>query len=297
MTKIAQLAVSYAVGMRSVQHHGGSSPTTWWQATLGQPGSHLRSDVEAYAEYHEFSTSPVGRREAPGPRTVLIVELAGPLMAAGAVDDGRMRPVSAFIGCPGRGSALTWHNGVQHCLEARLSPSGAGRLLGSMWDMAGRIVPIEALWGRAALLFVERLIAARSWRERFDLLDVMLTEQMADRPETEPEILHAWARLEAAAGNVAIADLAAETGWSRARLADRFRSATGLSPKGAGSVIRFNRAASLATSSNCSLASVAAECGYYDQAHLDRDFRLFAGCTPTQWRQTQLTGLVGATSD
>ena len=31
------------------------------------------------------------------------------------------------------------------------------------------------------------------------------------------------------------------------------------------------------------LAGLAAECGYYDQAHLAREFRDMAGCPPTQW--------------
>ena len=31
------------------------------------------------------------------------------------------------------------------------------------------------------------------------------------------------------------------------------------------------------------LAGLAAECGYYDQAHLAREFRSLAGCPPTQW--------------
>jgi AraC-like DNA-binding protein len=31
------------------------------------------------------------------------------------------------------------------------------------------------------------------------------------------------------------------------------------------------------------LADLAAECGYYDQAHLAREFRSLAGCPPTQW--------------
>ena len=31
------------------------------------------------------------------------------------------------------------------------------------------------------------------------------------------------------------------------------------------------------------LAQIAAEGGYADQAHLTREFRQMAGCTPTQW--------------
>ena len=31
------------------------------------------------------------------------------------------------------------------------------------------------------------------------------------------------------------------------------------------------------------LAELAAESGYYDQAHLDREFAALAGCAPTTW--------------
>ena len=31
------------------------------------------------------------------------------------------------------------------------------------------------------------------------------------------------------------------------------------------------------------LADLAADCGYFDQAHLAREFRVLAGCPPSQW--------------
>ncbi len=37
------------------------------------------------------------------------------------------------------------------------------------------------------------------------------------------------------------------------------------------------------TPSFVSIAQIAATCGYYDQAHLNRDFAELAGCSPTTW--------------
>lgn len=44
------------------------------------------------------------------------------------------------------------------------------------------------------------------------------------------------------------------------------------------------------------LASAAAEGGYYDQAHLAREFRGLAGCSPSEWLATEFAN-VQATVD
>jgi AraC-like DNA-binding protein len=91
-----------------------------------------------------------------------------------------------------------------------------------------------------------------------------------------------------------VAELAAETGWSARHLNSLFRAEVGLSPKEAARVVRFDHArrriaqaaracADAADSPGIGLADLAAECGYYDQAHMAREFRSLAGCPPTQW--------------
>jgi AraC-like DNA-binding protein len=54
---------------------------------------------------------------------------------------------------------------------------------------------------------------------------------------------------------------------------------SGATPKAAARVIRFYRAQRLLLRR----ADLAAECGYYDQAHLAREFRALAGCPPMRW--------------
>lgn len=81
-----------------------------------------------------------------------------------------------------------------------------------------------------------------------------------------------------------MAELAAGAGWSRQHLARRFRDELGLSPKLAARIVRFERARKMIQSAmpRPPLADVALACGYFDQAHLNRDFVRLAGCTPTE---------------
>ena len=250
--------------------------------------------METYAEYEEFSTSPVSRREIPGPASVLVIELADPILAAGAAQDGNMRSTTAFLGSPGRGPAVTWHGGFQHCIEIRLTLLGTYQLFGSMRDLAGCIVPLDALWGCRAGQLTARLASAGAWHWRFDLLDRVLGTTLMTGTEPDPEVAYAWTRLHDTAGNLTVGTLVRETGWSRGRLAERFRAQTGLAPKAVATLLRFHRAIDLIDQGVLSLTSIAASCGYYDQAHFNRDFRTFAGCSPTEWTNSRFTGLVGA---
>jgi AraC-like DNA-binding protein len=53
-------------------------------------------------------------------------------------------------------------------------------------------------------------------------------------------------------------------------------------------VFRFEGAANLLMGPRCpSLADTAASCGFFDQAHLTREWQALAGMTPTVWLATE----------
>lgn len=125
------------------------------------------------------------------------------------------------------------------------------------------------------------------WERRFELVEATLACKLANAQAPPPDVDWAWRRLVAARGALRIKDLAVELGCSRKHLAARFREHVGLPPK---LVARFRHASDLMDKfAGASFAEIAALCGYYDQAHLDRDFRDFAGTTPTGYLAERVT--------
>jgi AraC-like DNA-binding protein len=84
--------------------------------------------------------------------------------------------------------------------------------------------------------------------------------------------------------------LAAEVGWSRKHLAARFHEQVGLAPKALARVLRFRRALRLLGGAGAQRSDVALRCGYYDQAHFNRDYRAFTGTTPGAWLRERAAG-------
>jgi transcriptional regulator GlxA family with amidase domain len=88
-----------------------------------------------------------------------------------------------------------------------------------------------------------------------------------------------------ARGRVMVRSLTDELGLSARQLERLFRDHVGVSPKEAARIARFRHAVELMHSRPVpSLAHIAFECGYVDQAHLTREFRTLAGSTPASYR-------------
>jgi AraC-like DNA-binding protein len=78
-----------------------------------------------------------------------------------------------------------------------------------------------------------------------------------------------------------MADLAAQSYLSSSQLERQFKHYTAISPKAYARIIRFGSLqASLLVNPSIRLADLADVHGYSDQAHLIREFKSFAGCTP-----------------
>jgi AraC-like DNA-binding protein len=82
-------------------------------------------------------------------------------------------------------------------------------------------------------------------------------------------------------GQICVTDLAAQSYLSASQFERRFKQYTGVSPKTYARIIRFEAVrAALIMEPSSRLADLANDYGYSDQAHLIREFKSFAYCTP-----------------
>jgi len=258
-----------------------------------RPGAGLRLYVAWCVGYRQMGVAPAAHRGLPSPWLTMIVTLDEPLVVARHPDPRQPASTHDFLlGGLHTAPALVTHEGRQSGIQLALTPLGARALLGMpAAELASLDVEAADVLGRLAAEARERVLAAPDWSGRFAVLEEFLVGRLraaqADRvPVPRPEVSYAWDRLERSRGAVSVAELAAETGWSARHLGEQFRAETGLSPKAGARVVRFDRARRRllrrqAEDGRVVLADLAAECGYYDQAHLAREFRDLAGCPPS----------------
>ncbi|MGH3912604.1 MAG: helix-turn-helix domain-containing protein [Pseudonocardiaceae bacterium] len=257
----------------------------------GRPRPQLRPLVASYTGYRVEGAEPGVHRGLPSRYLTFIVTLKGTVDLAALPDPAQ--PPASFTTLAGglhAGPALVRHDGHQHGIQLRLTPLGCRVLFGlPAGELASTVVDLGALLGPVAGELVERLRSASTWADRFLELDGVLARVAGQLDAPAPELGWAWRRLAASHGRVRVATLAEEIGWSRRHFGERFRREFGLAPKVAGRVMRFEVAKHLLrVLQRPSLAEVAARSGYADQAHLTREWRELAGCTPSTWLAEEL---------
>jgi AraC-like DNA-binding protein len=266
-----------------------------WEVARREPAPELRRYLIAAPEGWSRTNGDLGRlREVPFPGIPLILGITGAWEVEGP--HGRDQLDVFVAGLHAAPALVSPKDRSWSCIELRLTPSAAHRLLRwPMHELANRSVALADIVPEARQLR-RRLRETRTWAERFDLVEWFLLRRLSDADGPAREVEWSWHELRRTAGGAPIRELANEVGWSHRRLIARFRDQIGLAPKAAARVMRFDRAArALRSQTEAGLGEIAYECGYFDQAHLNRDFRELAGTTPAAFRAaTRPSGAVAA---
>jgi len=252
-----------------------------WSVAEYACGAGLRGLVHHYTDYWERTGSFSTRRELPIADGVMIFNLGDPLEIVGG--DGRtirLGAGEAFVAGTHLRPALSRSTGEQAGIHIFLPIESVRRLIGvPLGQMTDQVVALDSLLGPQARRLGERLVQApRSHRP--GLLDRALHARLV---ETEVCTAQAHAlRLLRTRPDLDIMGIAQDIGWSRKHLADRVRDAVGIGPRSFRRLLRFHRLTK-AIGDAPDWAGLAAETGYYDQSHLIREFREFAGMTPSDY--------------
>jgi len=243
---------------------------------------HLADSVELVWEAKGSSSDP---RDChfPSPSLELLVNVSGDryrlLKPTGAefFDDAWLAGVQV-------GPVMTEVPSHSTVLGVHLRPAGAYALLGlPLREVCGFVANLEDLIGVAARELTDRCRAATTREERFRVVAAWIADRVSRARGVTPEVAWSASQIERSGGGVPIAHLRGETGWSKTRLVSTFRDQIGVAPKLYARIVRFTRAAELLQAGRSSLIDVALAAGYYDQPHMNAEFRDLSGMTPREF--------------
>jgi len=259
-----------------------------------RPASQLGSAIGSYSDYWEVTGGFTARREMPGIEPVLIINLGEPVELVGADRKSMIvRAGEGFVGATHTRSAMSRSSGRQRGIHIHMPLLTMKRLIGvPLNELADHVAPLDAM-GEWARSLAHEIVDARTPAERAAIVDRHLVKRFPATAEQEKAVAHAISTL-AEKPDVSIEALAHDLGWSPKRLGFRVREATGVGPRLFRRLARFSRlVAKLQQNPAASWAQLALECGWFDQPHMLRDFREFAGVTPREFVARSMPNIGG----
>lgn len=163
-------------------------------------------------------------------------------------------------------------------------PGGAFAFFGTtVGELTSTHLALETLWGRSAIELRERLCAAASPQERFEILEKVLHSRLQWMSE-HPAVSLAIDIFGPKGRGESVRKVAERVGLSQRRFIKVFTAQVGLTPKLYCRVLRFQHAREIADqSATLNWSQLALACNYCDQSHLIRDFHEFSGLSPTEY--------------
>lgn len=226
---------------------------------------------------------------APEPRAARMLPCGCPELFIHASDanprcvlHGQMSRAPVPGSSPGRTGQAHPHG--TEAVTFRFLPDGAAALFGLRMDaMTDRRASLAEICGRTGRQFEERSDHWRTMEERIAAGTEFL---LARKPRSAPDPLvrDLVQRIEECRGQVALAALKRSFAISARQLERRFTLAVGLTPKLFARIMRLSWFAEHAERcADRTLADIAREVGYFDQAHLNHDFKALMGVSPREY--------------
>ena len=281
------------------------NPGLWTTPPAAVVPAVLRPFLGSVFGYAATGLVPGVHRGLPGRALTLVLAVDAPLGVAASAADwaaGRVQHQQVTLGGLHTEPAFVVQPGRWSGVQVEVSPLGARRL----FALPASALPTTSFDARDVLgpeveRVCEQLARAATWEQRYAaVLDWLLGRLVAGEPgQVRPEVVRAWRLLERTHGRPQVQELSEQVGLGSRRLAQLFRAELGVTPKVAARLIRFDRArhdvaAADWRSGSLDLSGVAVRHGYYDHAHLIREFAAFTGLSPTAWLAAEVANVQAA---
>ncbi len=254
-----------------------------------KPTLPLRRFVECFwaleAEFGENGSSDNGRSAVAPPERILpdgCVELIlnfGDPFFQHCESKRQLQPRNFIVGQM-TGPILISPGGKVELLGIRFQPGGTRPFLAVPADeITDRVTDLGSFSRQFERDLLQVCEQGATIADKIAAVDGFLCERVV-KSEYDLRLIELATSIIAYRGFVSVDQLASDAGVSNRQLERRFLREVGIGPKLLARIVRFQQVFRAVEQCDSAWAAVAVECGYYDQAHLIRDFNQFAQQTP-----------------
>lgn len=169
-----------------------------------------------------------------------------------------------------------------HLLGVSIFPHAIPRLFNiPSGCLSNEIIPIDTFLGADGITLNYQIAEAGSTGQRIRILSDFFLKKADDRTE-DKLMVNAMEKIKRFDGRTKIMDMAKEFNLSQRQFSRRFKDLIGFSPKTYARIVRFESIIN-SYSDSPSLTDLSYDKGYFDQAHLNHEFRSLSGFAPTDF--------------
>lgn len=143
-------------------------------------------------------------------------------------------------------------------------------------------VALSDIAGKEANILEEQILNSKSNQERIEYIEKFLLKKLIEKEYYDfkriNSVIH---KIICSKGEITVDEMSHEACFSNKQLERKFSKYIGMSPKQYLKIVRFQKVLKTKElNPEFSLTTLAHECGYYDQAHFIKDFKIITGMTP-----------------
>ncbi|MCX6048742.1 MAG: helix-turn-helix domain-containing protein [Chloroflexi bacterium] len=193
-----------------------------------------------------------------------------------------MLPISVIAGIRKSPRLFHYAKGAATLLVIFREGGAANFFKAPLQEIFGMSLSLDNLIAQAKIRELEeKILAAKTNRQRIYLVEnFLLSEWQGQR--LDPLILETIRKIQVAKGELRIHELLKEMPISIDAYEKKFRQIVGTTPKQFSQIIRIRNLID-GYSPKITLTEAAYQAGYFDQAHLIKDFKTFTGLTPKEF--------------